>query len=47
MSANDGNTSVSEIQDYFEYIIKIDEAYTSLTTHQSKSMLTKLKTGLH
>ena len=38
---------VSEIQDYFEYIIKIDEAFTTLTNHWSKSMLTKLKTGLH
>ena len=44
----DGPYSISEIQDYFEYIIKQHETFVDFSIdHEDKYILTKLKTELH
>ena len=41
----DGSCSISDIQDYFEYILL--SIVKVLITHQSKSLKVKMKIGLH
>ena len=44
----DGPCSISDIQDYFEYIIKKHETFVDFSIgHQDKYILTQLKTELH
>ena len=44
----DGPYSISEIQDYFEYIIKQHETFVDFSIgREDKYILTKLKTELH
>ena len=44
----DGPYSISEIQDYFEYIIKQHETFVDFSIgHEDIYILTKLKTELH
>ena len=44
----DGPCSISDVQDYFEYIIKKHETFVDFSIgHQDKYILTQLKTELH
>ena len=44
----DGPYSISDIQDYFEYIVKKHETFVDFSLgHQDKYIFKKLKTELH